>query len=272
MSVEVSWALVSMAQRWRDKVVNLERCAWFAAAARDAGCSLVIFPEMTLTGYSMDIEDIVEEEECSETLARFGELADSEGIDIIFGACLSRKGRRRPRNAFCLATPGSGARLIYEKIHPFSFAGEDAVFGAGDQLGLVDAGGARIGAAICYDLRFPELYSVMAPASEVIVTIANWPEKRVAHWRTLLRARAIENQCYIVGVNRVGDDGNGLSYVKSSLVVTPEGKLLEPEMDGDEMDVYRLDPALVADYREAFPTVRDKRYSLYRVLLESSIC
>ncbi len=268
----MKWALVSMDQRWRDKPANFERCARFAASAREAGCSLIVFPEMTLTGYSLETDQIVEAEAESETLARFAGLAESEGIDIIFGACLSRPEWEHPRNAFCLAAPGEGARALYEKIHPFSFAGEDAVFGAGERLGLTQAGGARIGAAICYDLRFPELYSAMAPASEVIVTIANWPEKRVAHWRALLRARAIENQCYVVGVNRIGEDGNGLSYVKSSLVVTPEGELLEPETGTAEMDIYAFDPAHVADYREAFPTVRDKRYSLYRTLLESSTC
>ena len=236
----VRWALISMEQRWRDKAANLECCARFVAAAREAGCLLVIFREMTLTGNSLQIEDIVEDEERSETLARFGELADRERIDIVFEACLSRKGWGRPRNALWSATPGVGARVVYEKIHPFSFAVENAVFGACDHLGLVDAGGARVGAAICYDLRFPELYSVMATACNAIVTIANWTEMG----RPLVRAcaRGQSKISAIFGVNRVDDDGNGLNYVKNSLVVTPEGEFLEPETAGDEMDIMAFIP------------------------------
>lgn len=265
-------ALVSLNQLWQDKAANLERCEMFVAQAELEGCDLVVFPEMTLTGYSMEIGKIVEQAASSDTLARFGELAEHYGINIVFGACLAQPEWSMPRNVFCLACPDMSAQVLYEKVHPFSFAGENTVLGAGEHLGLNEVSGMRFGAAICYDLRFPELYSAMATFCDLTITIANWPARRVSHWRTLLQARAIENQCYTIGVNRTGCDGNGLEYVKSSMIVTPEGEIAKPIVTDEEIDIYEIDTGIVARYREIFPTVRDKRYSLYPMLLEKRIC
>lgn len=265
-------ALVSLDQQWQAKLANLERCALFTAAARETDCDLVIFPEMTLTGYSLEVKAIVEQEAASDTLVWFGELAKQQGIAVVFGACLLQPGRKKPSNAFCLALPDGTSRVLYEKIHPFSFAGEDAVFGAGSSLGFADIQGTRVGATICYDLRFPEIYSAMAPLCDVVITIANWPAMRVDHWRTLLQSRAIENQCYAIGVNRIGTDGNGLVYEKSSMIVSPEGRVLKPVVAGEELDIYEIDRSRVAECRKAFPTVQDKRYSLYRTFLETLAC
>jgi omega-amidase len=129
----------------------------------------------------------------------------------------------------------------------------------------------NIGAAICYDLRFPELYAAMANHCDTIITIADWPTRRVSHWRSLLVARAIENQCFMFGVNRIGIDGNGLIYQKISIVVTPDGELLEPVILGHELDIYDIEPSdAAATYRALFPTLRDKRYALYSDLLRKN--
>ena len=130
------------------------------------------------------------------------------------------------------------------------------------------AHGLRIGCAICYDLRFPELYAAMAQDCDAIITIANWPQRRIAHWRTLLVARAIENQLFSFGVNRIGSDGNGLSYEKSSMAVSPEGTVLSPVVERGEMDIYEINPDEARSYRDNFPTVRDKRLELYRTFLD----
>lgn len=265
-------ALVSLNQLWQDKAANLKRCEMFVAQAKLVGCELVVFPEMTLTGYSLDIGKLVELAASSNTLVHFGEMAEHYGINIVFGACLTQPAWSKPRNVFCLASPDGSATVLYEKVHPFSFAGENTVLGAGERLGLNEVGGMRFGAAICYDLRFPELYSAMATLCDFTITIANWPARRIAHWRTLLQARAIENQCYTIGVNRTGCDGNGQEYVKSSMIVTPEGEIAKPMVTDMEIDIYEIDAGIVARYRELFPTVRDKRYSLYSSLLEKRVC
>lgn len=263
-------ALVSLNQRWHDKDANFARSAELVREARTHGAELAIFPEMTLTGYSTEVAAIAEPEEDSPTLERFGALADETGVAIIFGACLVEGASGRARNQLCLAVPGAGARAAYAKVHPFSYAGEDAVLQAGDRLAVLDIGPLQLGASICYDLRFPELYAVLAPASNAAVSIANWPRGRAAHWRALLVARAIENQFHMFGVNRIGTDGNGLAYEKGSLAVAPNGEVLAPVVAGEELDVYDVDPTAAAAYRAAFPTLRDKRYDLYRELAGAS--
>ena len=259
-------ALVSLDQIWQDKDGNSRRCTEFVHQAQAYGCTLAVFPEMTLTGYSLDMVTVAEPANDSLTLVHFGNLANETGISIVFGACLFDPDTGRSRNHLCLARPGSAAEALFAKVHPFSFVRENEMLDAGDRPGTAEVGGFKLGAAVCYDLRFPELFSAMAPTCDAAVVIANWPARRVAHWRTLLIARAIENQFFAIGVNRIGMDGNGLVYEKSSMVVTPDGAVLKPEVAGEEMDIFDIDPEEVARYRAVFPTVRDKRYALYRDL------
>jgi omega-amidase len=257
-------ALVSLDQIWLDKEANYLRCRELVYKAMNNGCELAILPEMTLTGYSLDIAAIAESEAESFTLASFGILAVETQLDIVFGACLFDPDTSRPRNQFCLARPDGSSRPIYAKIHPFSFTGEDKVLEAGLQIGSFKVESGELGASICYDLRFPEIYAAMAPTCNATIVIANWPARRVAHWRTLLMARAIENQSYMLGVNRIGIDGNGNIYEKSTLVVAPDGTPLRPLVPGEEIDIYEIDLEESVRYRTAFPTIQDKRYALYR--------
>ncbi len=261
-------ALVSLDQRWLDKEVNFERCGEFARKAAGHDCALVVYPEMTLTGYSLDMGVTAEPVVGSGTLEKFGKLAAETRVDMIFGANLLHSSVSLPRNSLCLASSSGKVEALYSKIHPFSFAGEEKVLEAGDALGLVQTSGLMLGCSICYDLRFPELFSLMSRQCNAVVNIANWPARRVDHWRALLIARAIENQLFVFGVNRVGVDGNGLQYEKSSMVVAPDGNVLQPVHSESEMDIYEIDPSLVGKYRNEFPTVRDKRYGLYRKLCE----
>lgn len=260
-------ALVSLDQVWMDKKANCDRCLSLMSKAKACECELVIFPEMTLTGYTLNMNEVSEREDQSLTLNWFKDAASTIGIATIFGSCLNDPTNGKPRNTFCLARPNYEVLIIYSKVHPFSFAGEDKVLEAGDSLGTAQIGLLNIGATICYDLRFPELYAAMARRCNALVNIANWPAHRINHWRTLLIARAIENQCYMLGVNRIGSDGNGLNYPKSSMAISPDGELLAPVESGHELDVYDIDPEAAAIYRASFPTLRDKRYGLYADLL-----
>lgn len=259
-------ALVSMDQQWHAKDANLQQCSVSVSYAANMGCELIVFPEMTLTGYSIDAEAVLEVESSSYALQCFADLADRYRINIVFGACFFQERAGKLRNAFCLAQPGYGARAIYEKVHPFSFAGEDKIFAPGERVGGFRIEEFGFGAAVCYDLRFPELYAAMASSCEALITIANWPKARIKHWRLLLQARAIENQCYSIGVNRVGVDGNELLYEKSSMIASPDGDVLTPVAECGDVEVYEVDLSSVADCRGIFPTLRDKRYSLYAKL------
>jgi len=261
-------ALVSLNQHWLNKDINFARCVEFVQQARQLKCELIIFPEMTLTGYSLDVSQIAENEKSSNTLKRFSELAYQEGINIIFGACLIDGISHRPANHFCLALKTGESSAIYKKIHPFSFTGEDDIFAAGNYLKVSKLGTMNFVPTICYDLRFPELYAVMSSYCNAAIVIANWPSQRISHWRTLLTARAIENQFYMFGVNRTGMDGNQLLYEKSSFAINPDGNILEGESYSNEFDVYKFDSEIAMSCRDNFPTVRDKRYSLYKYFLE----
>ncbi len=256
-------ALVSLDQRWHDKDANFSRCTDLVREARAQGSELAVFPEMTLTSYSMDMAAVAEPEDGG-TLGRFGDLAKETGLTIVFGACLINAASGRPRNQFCLARPDGTSEAIYAKIHPFSFAGEDAALEPGERIRIDTVGALKFGASICYDLRFPELYAAIAPSCNAAIVIANWPAARVAHWRTLLVARAIENQFYMLGVNRIGVDGSGLGYEGSTLAVAPDGTIVTPSIAGEEISIYDIDPTEAVRQRGAFPTVRDKRYALYR--------
>lgn len=256
-------ALVSLDQCWHDRGANFERCRVLVQEAAANGCKVIIFPEMTLTGYSLNVSVVAESVRTSESLKWFGELSKSSGAHLIFGSCLLNETTRQPRNVLCHADPLAGVVLTYAKIHPFSYAGEDKFFEAGDTLGFVSLPGIRLGSSICYDLRFSELYAAIASRCEGAICIANWPVKRVAHWRALLVARAIENQMFMVGVNRVGCDGNGLQYEKSSMVVAPDGVVTNPIYSNHELDIYEIDPQETQAYRKKFPTLRDKRNELY---------
>ena len=259
-------ALISLNQHWQNRSANFERCEDLIGKAAGKGCELAIFPEMTLTGYSLDVSIVAESVDTSESLSWFGQLSRKFGVHLIFGACLLNRATRQPQNVLCHADPSRDATPIYAKIHPFSFAGEDRILGAGDALGFVELPGIRLGATICYDLRFPELYAAMASRCEGAICIANWPARRKAHWHTLLVARAIENQMFLFGVNRIGTDGNGLEYEKSSMVVTPSGEVMKPIFESLELDLYEINPDETLRYRNEFPTLRDKRHLVYEKL------
>jgi predicted amidohydrolase len=259
-------ALASLDQAWQDRAANLDRCADVLARSARHGALAAVLPEMTLTGFSMNAESVVEEPADSVSLNGFGRLAARSRIHVVFGACLRDGATRHPRNVLCHASPEGAAAVVYAKAHPFSFAGEDRVFEAGDALGFVTLPGLRLGASICYDLRFPALYAAMAPECSVILCIANWPASRIEHWHALLVARAIENQAYMIGVNRTGTDGNGIAYCRSSVLVSPEGRRLDPAVTDGDIDVYDIDPGVVRRYRDAFPTLRDRRPAFYRSL------
>lgn len=158
-------------------------------------------------------------------------------------------------------------RARYRKIHPFTFAGEDKVFNGGTEISFGEIDPVTIGLTICYDLRFPELYSSLGKKCELIVNIANWPARRVDHWNALLKARAIENQLFVVGVNRTGVDGKGLEYKKSSQIINPNGELMIPVFSEGLMDIYDIDLAFVGQFKNTFSTTQDRKPTLYKSIL-----
>lgn len=258
-------ALISLNQKWEDKVSNLQRCEELTARASEFGADLAIFPEMTLTGFSMNLDKVAEDRLSSRTAAAFSELARKYTVSVVAGVVI-RKGDRAENTLIAFDRDGA-EKARYAKIHPFSFASEDRFFQAGSQLAKMEMQEFRFGLSICYDLRFPELYSALAKDCDVLINIANWPKKRMGHWLTLLQARAIENQTFFIGVNRTGKDANGLDYESSSHVVNANGEFVQPFFSEKEMDVYEIRREELTSFRKAFSTRQDRLPSFYKGII-----
>ena len=259
-------ALVSLNQSWENKAENKQKVEKTLALITEhcSDTNLVVYPEMTLTGFTMESEKVKEDELSSETITFFKEQAKKYKVSIAFGVVLS-KGEKATNNLVVVSE--QGVLATYAKIHPFSYAGENDYYQAGDELKKLTIGGATIGLTICYDLRFPELYQAYSKDCSVILNIANWPERRVSHWRALNKARAIENQVFMIAVNRIGTDGKGLQYVFSSNIVSPYGEELKGTSLSEEVVVYDLNLEEVAQYRAEFPVKNDRKITLYKEIL-----
>lgn len=259
-------ALVSLNQSWENKADNKQKVGETLAliAEHCTNTDLVVYPEMTLTGFTMESQKVKEDELSSETITFFKEQAKKYKVSIAFGVVLS-KGEKATNNLVVVSE--QGVLATYAKIHPFSYAGENDYYQAGDELKKLTIGGATIGLTICYDLRFPELYQAYSKDCSVILNIANWPERRVSHWRALNKARAIENQVFMIAVNRIGTDGKGLQYVFSSHIVSPYGEELKGTSLSEEVVVYDLNLEEVAQYRAEFPVKNDRKITLYKEIL-----
>jgi len=255
--------MVSLDQAWEAPELNRRACEAHAARAAAMGAELVVFPELTLTGFTMNVAGFAEDPADSPTIHFFEELARRHGVHLAFGVAL--RGAARPHNTMVMVDRAGREVARYAKVHPFTHAGEAVAYEGGTQLvtGRLDA--VNFGFGVCYDLRFPGMFAAMAPVVDALLVIANWPERRVGHWQTLLRARAIEGQCCVVGVNRTGVDGNDVAYTRSSYAFGPDGMPLDPLATDDVIDIVALDAAAVRRYRQAFPVLPDARPELYRM-------
>ena len=245
---------------WHDREANFAHLAPMVDGAVASGAGLVLLAETFSTGFSFDTPDIAEPEggPSSQFLA---EMAATHHI-WIGGSCPeiapdAPSGDQRPSNVFVLASPDGRAHR-YRKIHPFSHAEEEKYVRAGTEFVTVEIAGLRCSLFVCYDLRFADEFWALAPDTDAYFVVANWPAKRRLHWSALLRARAIENQAYVVGVNRVGS-GGGLDYTGDSVVVDPLGEILASGAGGETVLLADLDPAHVASTRDHFRFLQDRR-------------
>ena len=252
-------ALVQMDLAWEDVAENHRRARRHLEEAKRRGARLALLPEMFCTGFSMESERIAQPAGGpSETFLR----ETARELDFWILASLPEAGRPRPRNMAILAAP-DGSATRYAKIHPFTFGGEHRVYTGGDRVVTASVDGVRVTPFVCYDLRFPEPFRLAAEETDLFALVANWPDARREAWRTLLRARAIENLCYVAGVNRVGE-GGGLRYAGDSAVISPWGELIVEGKDAEEILIAQVDQGLVRDARAKFPALRDRRPEAYR--------
>ncbi|HOI57973.1 MULTISPECIES: nitrilase-related carbon-nitrogen hydrolase [unclassified Methanoculleus] len=233
--------------------------------AATAGASLVCFPEQFVTGWSPKMPPGSGEPLDGPLSAAFGQMAQENGIAVA-GSIVEAAGGRRPRNTVVVLDAGGEPLADYAKTHLFSPDGEDCNYTAGDRIATFAAGGTTFGLAVCYDLRFPELFRIYALAGvECMLVPAAWPCCRLSHWETLLPARALENRYYVAGINTAG--GPGEAYCGGSLAADPDGAVIARCGAGEELLIVELDPAAVHEAQSALPSLSDRRSDLYHRLL-----
>ncbi|MGE5401677.1 MAG: carbon-nitrogen family hydrolase [Ignavibacteriales bacterium] len=246
-------AFVQYNPEWESKETNRDKLDQLLEKNQD-NYSLIIFPEMTLTGFTMDSSQFSEGED-GETCRYFRNMAQKYDSDIIAGFIENDMGKIY--NTLIHLDKNGILVNKYRKIHPFSYSGEDVNYCRGDKPVVTRVENMNIGLSVCYDLRFPELFRHYAKArAELIVVIANWPVKRIEHWKTLLRARAIENQCYVVGVNRVGNDP-GNQYNGFSSLISPMGEEIVSAMDKETVLKADISADFVNEVRAKLPFLKD---------------
>jgi predicted amidohydrolase len=249
---------------WQDGAETTRRLEPLVAQAAAGGARLIVLTEMFATGFSMRPELIAEPPGGPIEQWLIGQARDHDAYLLGSIAQLdpdSPEGRSRAVNVALLAAP-DGTTQRYEKMHPFSFAGEHEHYRAGEKTLTVDIDGVRTSVFICYDLRFADDFWSLAHDTDLYVVVANWPAARREHWQALLRARAIENQAYVVGANRVGaaltEDGRALEHAGDSAIIDPLGQTLVHAAHVQTVLSAEIDPGQVTRVRDRFPFLNDR--------------
>jgi len=251
-------ALIQMNIAWESKKANFVRAEKFIEKAARESCDIIVFPEMFNTGFSMNISAIGESEK-GETFRTLSALAKKYGLNVIAGFAAKGPGRKKAKNLAVVLDRSGSCIATYTKMYPFSFAHEDEYFSAGNTRVIFHIEGVPASVFICYDLRFPEIFRDVSREVKMVFVLANWPGSRKDHWETLLKARAIENQCFVIGVNRTGKDGNGISYPGASHIFDPLGRDICAGDSKEQFIACEIDPETVIKIRSQFPFLKDMR-------------
>lgn len=240
---------------WQDSAQNLLRLREYLQQVEPGQVDVVVLPELFHCGFSMQV-DRVSQTRQGRVYKALSDLARQYGVYIMAGFA-ERVSSNQARNCALVFDRNGNEQACYVKNRAFQFAGEGEHYQAGNQSVLFEVDGVVCSVFICYDLRFPELFRQVVPQAEMVFVIANWPESRQSHWETLLRARAIENQCFVVGVNRIGEDGNGLIYVGGSMVIDPLGEILSYADSEQACQITEVSIKQVKLVRRQYPFLAD---------------
>jgi len=241
---------------WEDKKANLQMLEEKINSIKEK-TEVVVLPEMFSTGFSMKPEQLAETME-EETVQWMKGVAAEKKIILTGSVIIKEKENYYNRLIWMLP---NGQYGVYDKRHRFAFAGEDKHYTAGNKRLIASVKGWKINLQVCYDLRFPvwarQQSQSEGPEYDVLIYVANWPERRSLAWKTLLQARAIENQCYVIGVNRVGNDGNGIYHSGDSMIIDPMGEIMYHKKDNEDVFTISLDKEHLKTIREKLPFLKD---------------
>ena len=251
-------SLIQVDQCWEDVSANLTK--FESLIQKQSDTDLIVLPEMFHTSFSMNTS-LAKNWEDNPIVEKLKQWSLESQAAIYSSLMVKEQHQFYNRGVF--VSP-NGSVQYYDKRKSFGLGGEDRVFSQGDQEVIVDYKGWKINLQICYDLRFPELIrnrinSDGSPAYDVLIYVANWPQKRVLHWSTLLQARAIENQCFVVGVNRIGTDGNNLVYSGASAIYDGLGETKLLMNDQENTSTVTLSYESMQNWRLNLPFLKDRK-------------
>ncbi|MEO6820697.1 MAG: amidohydrolase [Ginsengibacter sp.] len=240
---------------WENKMANLEMFADKIKMLKGK-TEVVILPEMFNTGFSMEAGKLAETMD-GETVSWMKRMAVENKI-VLTGSIIIKESHQYFNRLIWMLPNGNFG--TYDKRHLFSYAGEDQFYTPGNKRFIASVKGWKINCLVCYDLRFPvwsRQSSLVENNYDVLLYVANWPAKRSDTWKALLQARAIENQCFVLGVNRLGKDGNGHLYEGESSILDPMGNIIYQRKDEETTLTYTLSKEMLIKTRDHFPFLKD---------------
>jgi predicted amidohydrolase len=238
---------------WENKKANLEMLEEKIVGVKEK-TEIVVLPEMFSTGFSMRPEVLAETME-GESLQWMKRIAAEKKIILSGSLIIEENGKYFNR---LIWMQPDGQYGFYDKRHLFAYADENNHYTAGTKKLIASVKGWKMNLLVCYDLRFPVWARQTSETQyDVLIFVANWPDRRIIAWKTLLQARAIENQCYVVGINRVGDDGNNIHYSGESMMIDPMGEILYHKKEEEDIFTVTLDKNHLNSIKEKFPFWKD---------------
>jgi omega-amidase len=244
---------------WEDKDANFTKIRSLLDDGNIQPESLIVLPETFSTGFSMNLK-VTARNEPGQTESFLSDLAKDRKCWVTGGLIEPTSEDQKGSNRSVTFSPDGKKLASYGKIQPAAVYREDEVHEPGDRVDVFTLGSFLACPLICYDLRFPELFRIgMQKGATLFIVIACWPKIRIEHWVSLLKARAIENLSYVIGINRVGSDPN-LEYGGRSLVIDPKGEILADGGEGECVLEMEIDPAFVDKWREEFPVLKHARH------------
>ncbi|HEY0677100.1 MAG TPA: amidohydrolase [Chitinophagaceae bacterium] len=249
----LSITLIQSDLHWEDKAANLKMFEEKINAA-DRKSNVIFLPEMFNTGFSMRPKVLAEKMD-GPSVQWMQKIAKEKKVIIAGSLIIEDDGLYYNRLVWMLP---NGQYGYYDKRHRFGYAGEDQHFASGSKRMIASVNGWKINLQVCYDLRFPVWARQRSEGEyDMLVYVANWPERRNHAWKTLLQARAIENQAYVVGVNRVGTDGNDIYYIGNSMIVDPLGEVIYEKAHEEDVHTHTITKELLDEVRSKFPFWKD---------------
>jgi omega-amidase len=256
MSSNLTITVIQSNLHWEDSKKNLQMFEEKINSI-SSKTELVVLPEMFTTGFSMQPNKLAQTMQ-GETILWMQKMASSKKIILTGSVMIEEDGNYFNRFIWMLPNGQFG---YYNKRHLFAFAGEDEFYTAGNKRTITSVNGWKINLQVCYDLRFPvwsrQSFNKGQHEYDILLYVANWPQRRNTAWKTLLQARAIENQCFVIGVNRVGNDGNNIYHSGNSMIIDPLGEITYHKEDEEDIYTTTLSKQHLEDCRNKFPFWKD---------------